>query len=503
MMDYIRIACAVPPVVVGDVKKNAEDICVYIKKAAETGADLVVFPELALTGYTCGDLFFQESLYRAVREGLRTISRCSGEHPYITAVVGMPLDLDGKLYNCAAVFSRGEICGIVPKTHMPNSGEFGEKRWFASGADLTDVWLDPDELGQPHGEDYWTIPVRTKQLFVLGDGVPMAVEICEDMFAPVAPSAGHALNGAEVVVNLSASNELAGKRSARRNRVVSQSRVCGGVYAYVSAGCTESTSDLIFSGHSIIAERGNLLGENETALVTDYMLVRDCDLSKVRWDRRKSQYYGSSHDAVKNGYLLRNTFADTLRADGTLYPVAKNPFVPADLRERKERCLEIFQMQAASLAQRLKLLGANAVIGISGGLDSTLALLVAVETMTRLGRPAGDVHGITMPCFGTSDRTYQNSWELMKILGVTGREINIRNAVTQHFSDIGQDPDRHDATYENSQARERTQILMDYAGRVGGIVVGTGDMSELALGWCTYNGDHMSMYGVKARCPRP
>ena len=502
MMDYIRIACAVPPVVVGDVKKNAEDICAYIEKADAAGADLVIFPELALTGYTCGDLFFQESLYRAVREGLRTISMCSGRHPYITAVVGLPLDLDGKLYNCAAVFSRGEICGIVPKTHMPNSGEFGETRWFASGAELTDVWLDPSELGQPHGEDYWTVPVRTKQLFILGDGVPMAVEICEDMFAPVAPSAGHALNGALVCVNLSASNELAGKRSARRNRVVSQSRVCGGIYAYVSAGCTESTSDLIFSGHSIIAERGNLLGENETALVTDYMLVRDCDLSKVLWDRRKSQYYGSAHDAAKNGYLIRNTFADTLRADGTLYPVAKLPFIPSDAKERKERCLEIFQMQAAGLQQRLKLLNANAVIGISGGLDSTLALLVAVEAMTRLGRPAGDVHGITMPCFGTSDRTYQNSWELMKKLGVTSREVNIREAVNLHFRDIGQDPKQHDATYENSQARERTQILMDYAGRVGGIVIGTGDMSELALGWCTYNGDHMSMYGVNGSVPK-
>ena len=502
MMDYIRIACAVPPVVVGDVKKNAEDICAYIEKADAAGADLVVFPELSLTGYTCGDLFFQEALYRAVREGLRTISVCSGKHPHITAVVGMPLDLDGKLYNCAAVLSRGEICGIVPKTHMPNSGEFGEKRWFASGAELTDVWLDPDELGQPHGEDYWTIPVRTKQLFLVGDGVPMAVEICEDMFAPVAPSAGHALNGAEVIVNLSASNELAGKRAARRNRVVSQSRVCGGVYAYASAGCTESTSDLIFSGHSMIAERGNLLGENETALVTDYLLIRDCDLGKVRWDRRKSQYYGSAHDAVKNGYLIRNTFADSLRADGSLYPVSKLPFIPSDARERKERCLEIFQMQAAGLQQRLKLLSANAVIGISGGLDSTLALLVAVEAMARLGRPAGDVHGITMPCFGTSDRTYQNSWELMKSLGVTSREVNIREAVNLHFRDIGQDPGQHDATYENSQARERTQILMDYAGRVGGIVIGTGDLSELALGWCTYNGDHMSMYSVNGSVPK-
>ena len=502
MLDYIRIACAVPPVRVGDVKKNAEDICAYIEKADEAGADVVVFPELALTGYTCGDLFFQEALYRAVRQGLRTVAQCSARHPHITAVVGMPLDLDGKLYNCAAVFTRGEICGIVPKTHMPNSGEFGEKRWFASGADLKDVWLTPDDLGQPHGEDYWSIPVRTKQLFLLGDGVPMAVEICEDMFAPVAPSAGHALNGAEVIVNLSASNELAGKRAARRSRVVSQSRVCGGIYAYVSAGCTESTADLVFSGHSIIAERGNLLGENELPLATDYMLIRDCDLGKVRWDRRKNQYYGSAHDAVSNGYLVRNTFAYELRADGTHYPAEKLPFIPSDAAERKERCLEIFRMQTAGLKQRLQLLGANAVLGISGGLDSTLALLVAVEAMAQLGRPASDVHCITMPCFGTSDRTYRNSWELMNTLGVSAREVNIREAVNLHFRDIGQDPDCHDATFENSQARERTQILMDYAGRVNGIVVGTGDLSELALGWCTYNGDHMSMYSVNGSVPK-
>ena len=502
MLDYFRIACAVPPVSVGDVKKNAQDICGYIEKADAANADLVVFPELALTGYTCGDLFFQEALHRAVKQGLNTVGRCSAAHPHITAVVGMPLALDGKLYNCAAVFSRGQICGIVPKTHMPNSGEFGEKRWFASGAELKDVWLDPAELGQVPSQDYWSVPVRTKQIFRLGEGASMAVEICEDMFAPVAPSAGHAMNGAEILVNLSASNELAGKRAARRERVKSQSRVCGGIYAYASAGCTESTADLIFSGHSIIAERGSLLGENEAPLVTDYMLVRDCDLGKVRWDRRKSQYYGSAHDAAQNGYLIRDTFPDSLRADGSLYPNPKLPFIPVNAAQRKERCLEIFRMQAAGLKRRLEVIGANAVIGISGGLDSTLALLVAVEAMAQLGRPATHVHGITMPCFGTSDRTYGNSWELMRTLGVTAREVNIREAVSLHFRDIGQDPQRHDATFENSQARERTQILMDYAGRVGGIVVGTGDLSELALGWCTYNGDHMSMYGVNASVPK-
>ena len=502
MLDYIRIACAVPPVVVGDVEKNTKDICAYIKKADEAKADVVVFPELSLTGYTCGDLFFQEALYQAVKQGLRDVAACSAAHPNITAVVGMPLALGGKLYNCAAVFSNGQICGIVPKTHMPNSGEFGEKRWFASGADLVDVWLDPTEVGQVPSEDYWSIPVQTKMIFRLAEDVPMAVEICEDMFAPVAPSAGHALNGAEVIVNLSASNAIAGKRAGRRDRVRTQSRICGGVYAYVSAGCTESTSDLIFSGHSIIAERGNILGENQVPLDTDYMLVQDCDLSKLRWDRRKTQYYGTVHNAAKNGYLLRDTFSDTLRSDGSLYPVEKMPFIPTDAKGRKERCLEIFQMQVAGLKHRLQTIGANAVIGISGGLDSTLALLVTVEAMTQLGRPVTDVHGITMPCFGTSDRTYQNSWELMRNLGVTAREVNIREAVMLHFRDVGQDPDCHDATFENAQARERTQVLMDYAGRTGGIVVGTGDLSELALGWCTYNGDQMSMYGVNSSVPK-
>ena len=502
MLDFIRIACAVPRVRVGDVQKNTEDICQYIHKADLQKADIVVFPELALTGYSCGDLFFQDTLHRAVREGMGKIAQCSAAHPEMTVVVGLPLPVGSKLYNCAAVFFHGEVAGIVPKTHIPNQNEQSEKRWFASGDELENVWLEPEALGLVSSQDYCGIPVRTKQLFRLGEEAIMGIEICTDLMAPVAPSAGLALNGAEVILNLSASNELVGKRALRRNSVQHQSGICNCIYAYVSAGCTESTSDLIFSGHSIIGENGRILAENEMPVATDYMLVQDCDLGRIRIDRQRSQNFGSVSDCGKNGFLLNEPRGDSLRSDGTLYPLRKLPFIPASREERIGRCLEIFNMQVAALQQRLSLLSANAVIGISGGLDSTLALLVSVEAMRRLGRPLTDVYGVTMPCFGTSDRTHNNSWELMKTLGISCQEINIREAVELHFRDIGHDKSVLNGTFENSQARERTQILMDYASVVNGIVVGTGDLSELALGWCTYNGDHMSMYGVNASVPK-
>ena len=494
MLDYIRIACAVPAVKVGDVKKNAEDICSYIEKADAAGADLVVFPELALTGYTCGDLFFQDTLHRAVKTGLRQIADCSGKYPNVTVVAGLPVRVGTRLFNCAAVVNRGEISGLVPKTHLTAA----ERRWFAPGTELGKSWLTPEDLGLAASEDYYAVPASGEQLFCLGNQAMVGIEICEDMMVPQPRSAALAVNGAEVILNLSASPEVAGKRVRRHDLVKHQSAACNCVYAYASAGYTESTADTVYSGHSIIAENGIVLAENRNQIDSDYMIVQDCDLGRIRAERRKTQNFAQIPDC----WLITETYADTLRSDGTLYPVQKLPFIPSTKAERDAYCKEVFQIQAAGLAQRLKTINANAVIGISGGLDSTLALLVCVEAMRLLGRPATDIYGVTMPCFGTSDRTYNNAWDLMKKLGINAKEISIKNAVTLHFEDIGHDKSLHNGTYENSQARERTQILMDYAAIVNGIVVGTGDLSELALGWCTYNGDHMSMYGVNGSIPK-
>ena len=382
----------------------------------------------------------------------------------------------------------------MPKTYIPNYNEFYEKRWFSSGSEVTE---DVAELlGEP-------VPVLPRAVFRVG-GTLLGVEICEDMWTPLPPSTLLALNGAEVILNLSASNETIGKRAYRRGLVQHQSAALNCVYAYCSAGSTESTQDLIFSGQSLIGEDGRLLAETEEPIASDYMLVCDCDLGRIRADRMKNKgFKDAAQQNPGHPAVLVDTNAPELRSDGADYPLSKLPFVPAGKQNRVQRCMEIFHMQVAGLKQRLSILdSAKAVVGISGGLDSTLALLVSVEAMRRLGRPASDVCGVTMPCFGTSDRTYNNSWELMRTLGISCKEINIKDAVNLHFSDIGHDPSVHNGTYENSQARERTQILMDYASVVGGIVVGTGDLSELALGWCTYNGDHMSMYGVNASIPK-
>lgn len=498
MLDYIRIACAVPAVKVGDVNKNVQDICNYMKKADEQNADLVVFPELSVTGYTCGDLFHQDSLWYAARNGLREILEFSKICPDLNAVIGMPVRLNAKLLNCAVVLRNGEILGVVPKTYL--SGQ--ELRWFASGDDLQESAGAMDVFGF-RDLDYYC--VGTDILFDLGDGAVMGIEICEDLNAPVAPSSFLALNGANVIVNLAASNELAGKRAARRMAVQNQSASCHVIYTYCSAGCTESTSDLIYSGHSLIGENGRILAENKWNEMSGYMLVADCDFGRVNSDRQKNVTFRKAAAKHGSGEYLPLGFREgyRLRSDGSLYPLKKLPFIPSERETRLQRCKEIFQLQVTGLKQRLTAIGGeNAVIGISGGLDSTLALLVAVEAMRQLGRPATDVYGVTMPCFGTSDRTYNNSWELMRTLGISSKEISIKKAVSLHFEDIGHDPSVRNATYENAQARERTQILMDYASVVGGIVVGTGDLSELALGWCTYNGDHMSMYGVNGTVPK-
>ena len=501
MLDYIRLACAVPAVQVGNVSKNTANICAYIEKADAKNADLVVFPELALTGYSCADLFFQKALQDASLAGVKKVMACSAEHPAVTVVLGLPWKIDSQLYNCAAVISGGVLRGVVPKTYIPNHYEFGEKRHFASSVDLCRYPISARKLGL---DGDYEVPLGNELFFCLGDGVKLGVEICEDLWAPISPSSGLALGGAEVIVNLAASNETVGKRAFRRDMVKHQSAACLCAYAFCSAGSTESTQDLVFSGHSMIAQNGQILAENQKLIDSDYMLITDVDVEMIRAQRVRNTSFRDAATLHNKQYEIEAWECSDLplRGDGSLFHLSKLPFVAETAQQRITDCRDTFAIQAAGLARRLSAINANAVIGISGGLDSTLALLVAVEAMRLLGRPATDVYGVTMPCFGTSDRTYNNAWELMRKLGISTKEINIRDAVSTHFRDIGHDQAKHDTTYENAQARERTQILMDYAGEVGGIVVGTGDLSELALGWCTYNGDHMSMYSVNGSIPK-
>ena len=499
MLDFVRVACAVPDVRVGDPLQNARKHCAILEKADAKKVDILVFPELSLTGYTCQDLFFQDSLNDAALAGLGEILNCSRLHPDVVAVVGLPVRLGCRMFNCAAVLSGGMVHGLVPKTYIPNYHEFYEKRWFSSGEDLH----ENQALLQIPGMPAQTVPVLPKALFTLADGTAFGVEICEDLWTPIPPSSILALSGAEVIVNLSASNETIGKRAYRRELVTHQSAAAACVYAYASAGAGESTQDLIFSGQCLIAQNGSLLGQTEEPIVSETLLIRDCDLGRIRADRRSNKSFSDNASVFSAMHAQTEIGLDvTPRSDGTLFPITKLPFVPAVQTDRFARCMEIFRMQVAGLKHRLETIGSKAVIGVSGGLDSTLALLVAVEAMRQLGRPSSDVYGVTMPCYGTSDRTYQNSLTLMEKLGISVKEVNIREAVDIHFRDIGHDKSVLNGTYENAQARERTQILMDYASVVGGIVIGTGDLSELALGWCTYNGDHMSMYGVNASIPK-
>ena len=492
MLDFIRIACAVPAVRVGDTAKNAEDICAYIEKADGERADIVLFPELALTGYTCQDLFFQDTLWTGVQQGIRKIAGYTKNYPNVTAVVGLPVRTGMRMYNCAAVISRGKIHALVPKTYIPNYNEFYEKRWFSSGAEVTEDLAEL--LGEP-------VPVLPRAVFRVG-GTLLGVEICEDMWTPLPPSTFLALNGAEVILNLSASNETIGKRAYRRGLVQHQSAALNCVYAYCSAGSTESTQDLIFSGQSLIGEDGRLLAETEEPIASDYMLVCDCDLGRIRADRMKNKgFKDAAQQTPGHPAVLIDTRAPELRSDGTRYPLAKLPFVPAGKQNRVQRCMEIFHMQVAGLKQRLAILGsAKAVVGISGGVDSTLAVIICAEAVKMMGLPADYVTAVTMPCFGTTDRTKSNAIIVSEQLGATVRVIDIGESVMQHFKDIGHDPENRNVVYENSQARERTQILMDVANGFadGGIHVGTEDMSEFADGWCTYNGDHISMYDVNA-----
>lgn len=497
MFDYFRVACAVPDVEVADVDFNVTEIKKFIDKASSKNVDLIVFPELSVTGYTCGDLFFQQSLLKSALCGMRKIIETSKKIDTVIAV-GAPILFEDKLYNCAVIIHKGSVCGIVPKTFIPNHSEFKEKRWFASAADLKSDIVNSRALGL--AEDY-DIPVGS--IIFDANGVKLGFEVCEDLWSPLPPSTALCLNGAQIIGNLAASNEAVNKREKRRMLVGQQSKKCVCAYAFCSAGRTESTSDLVFSGHSIISECGKTSAEQQTDISSNYMIISDIDTAKIRRDRLTNTTFtdAASYFSDENIFYVE-LCKDESKADGEYASVQKLPFIPSTEKERIERCLSVFGIQVAGLKKRLEKTNCRPVIGISGGLDSTLALLVSAQAIKELGKPASDIIGITMPCFGTTDRTYNNAVNLMKSLGITSEEINIKDACLQHFKDIGQSTDNYDLTYENAQARERTQVLMDYAGRFGGLVIGTGDMSEMALGWCTYNGDHMSMYGVNSGIPK-
>ncbi len=477
---FLRVASAVPPVNVADVKANVEGIIALAASMAGKGVEVTVMPELCVTGYTCADLFHSQTLLSAAAEGLRRIAEASNDWPGMALVVGVPVSTGTELSNCAAVVAAGEVMMMVAKEFLPDYNEFYERRWWAPG---------------PQGQAR-VFPWR---------GALVGVEICEELWTPEPPSGKMAMAGAHVIVNLSASDDLIGKYDYLRSLVEGQSGRCLCGYAYASAGYGESSTDLVFSGKAIIAERGALLAENDRRDPDSRFVIADIDIEAIERDRFHTTSFASSARAAAIAPLpcpVGERSYD-LRTEPTYRRVDPQPFVPSAAADRDARCSEIIFIQTAGLARRLDAIGARRlVVGISGGLDSTLALLVAVNAFDRLGLPREGIIGVTMPGFGTTGRTRSNSLALMEGLGVTIREIPISDAVNLHFRDIGHDPEVHDITYENSQARERTQILMDIANQAGGIVLGTGDLSELALGWATYNGDHMSMYGVNVGVPK-
>ena len=497
MRGLVRVGAAVPSLALGNVKENMKRHLAMMREAKEKHVSIVTFPELSLTGYTCGDLFFQRRLLDDVTDALLTLKDEMPEG--ILAVVGAPLEIEGALYNCAVVLHKGEIISAVPKTFLPNNGEFYEKRWFQSGDARRDASAAIPKL---------KTDVCRQAIFETEDGVRFGIELCEDLWAPLPPSTMLSVEGAEIILNLSASNELLSKREYRQQLISQQSARCQCGYVYVSAGMGESSSDLVFSGHSVIASCGTVIRESEGYLADNYLMTADIDIDRIRADRMKQSSFADCAAQVRAMWkqepnILR-TMENALLPDDVTpdYRVSKHPFIPSDKASRQLRCAQILAMQATALARRLSVTGGKVVVGISGGLDSTLALLAACKAVDMLHLPRTNILGITMPCFGTTDRTYHNALDLMTSLGVSQREIPIHNAVRQHFADIGHDESDHSVTYENCQARERTQVLMDVANKIGAIVLGTGDLSEIALGWCTYNADHMSMYGVNSGVPK-
>ncbi|MBQ6017866.1 MAG: NAD(+) synthase [Clostridiales bacterium] len=490
MLDgFIRVAAASPKVKVSDVDFNVSQTVLLARKAAENDTAVVVFPELGLTGYTCGDLFNQNALLNKAIDGLYDLAEQTRDLNTVL-IVGLPVQVGGKLYNCAAVVYQGEILGIVPKQNVPNYSEFYELRHFKPFDDSENVAIEDDVC-------------FGRMVFDCND-LTFAVEICEDLWVSSSPSEEYVNNGAQIIFNLSCSDEIIGKAQFRRDLVKMQSAKLMAAYVYCDAGIGESTQDLVFAGHNIIAENGKILAESKRFAnenEDDAILYADIDLERLEADRRKANTFTSDLAGYSGVEVVRFNaeFPDITPARA----ISKTPFVPENKTDLESRCEDILSMQAAGLYTRLKAINCKkAVIGLSGGLDSTLALIVTIHAFDKLGIDRKGIIGITMPGFGTTARTKNNSVNIAEQYGCTLREISISEAVTQHFKDIGHDMDVHDITYENSQARERTQILMDIANQEGGLVIGTGDLSELALGWATYNGDHMSMYGVNCSIPK-
>lgn len=485
---FVKAAAVTPKTVVADTRENTRLICEEIKKAERAGAKIIVLPELCITGYTCGDLFLQEKIIREAKRALLEIAAFTFSLDCIV-FVGLPLEYKGKLYNAAAAVSNGKVLGIVPKTYLPNYNEFYEARHFTRGMDdVTEVLLD----------DGLRVPMGKKILFACKTmpELKIGAELCEDLWTPEPPSIRHALNGANVIVNLSASDETTGKDVYREALVSGQSArlLCG--YVYASAGDGESTQDVVYSAHNIIAENGTIL--KKAGRFANETVYSEIDVLRLNAERRRMTTFETRED----GYLEVEFSLKTEETKLTRH-IEKMPFVPGNAADREKRCSEILSIQAVGLKKRLEHTHCkSAVIGISGGLDSTLALLVTVRAFDLLGIDHKNIKAVTMPGFGTTDRTYENAVNLIRCLNADFMEISIKDAVNVHFRDIGHNPAVHDVTYENGQARERTQILMDIANKTGGMVIGTGDLSELALGWATYNGDHMSMYAVNASVPK-
>ena len=488
---FIKVAAATPEVKVADCIWNGEQTIKLIEEAEQQGVKVLVFPELGITGYTCGDLFLQDTLLDAAQKTMWNIVKAT-EDKDVFVLVGLPLQVRDKLYNVAAAIQNGVLLGLIPKKYIPNYSEFYEARHFHMGpAETADIFVDG--LLVPFGQN---IIFTCEEL-----GMTLAAEICEDLWTRIPPSNIHALAGANVIANLSASNELVGKGNRRRNLVKGQSSQLLAAYIYACAGEGESTTDCVFAGHNMIAENGSILAEKR---FSTGLCVSEIDVQKLRSERRRiGSFMTEERDDYTEIIFKYPSLEKEISETNLTRPVAKSPFVPADLSKRKERAEEITMIQALGLKKRLQHTNCkSAVIGISGGLDSTLALLVTCKAFDLVGIPRNGIVSVTMPCFGTTDRTYNNALTLARELGTTVREVNIAESVRKHFADIGHDESVHDVTYENSQARERTQILMDIANQTNGMVIGTGDLSELALGWATYNGDHMSMYAVNADIPK-
>ena len=488
---FVKVAAAVPAVKVADVEYNVQQIESLIAQAEGRDIEVMVLPELCMTGYTCQDLFKEQALLDRAEQGVMLLLDFTRKLDIIT-VVGVPVVINSLLYNCAAVIQAGQLLGIVPKTYLPSYGEFYEKRWFASAQDLnpTDIYFAGSSVHVS----------AEPQIFVTGDGVKFGIEICEDVWAPIPPSNNLALAGADIILNLSASDEVIGKHQYLKSLVAQQSARTISGYVYASCGFGESTQDVVFGGSTLIFENGRQLSEGTRFSIQPQIQASQIDVEKLRAERRTNTTFINAQRGAEARLITCKAVAP--KEFELLRDIDPHPFIPKG-EDMAGTCEEILNIQVAGLAKRLYHINAQkAVIGISGGLDSTLALLVTVKAFDKLALDRKGVIGITMPGFGTTDRTHGNALKLMETLGVTIREISIAKAVTQHFEDIGHNPKIHDVTYENAQARERTQILMDVANQENAIVVGTGDLSELALGWATYNGDHMSMYGVNAGVPK-